>query len=211
MLPIATMIACALVAPLPLTTHGRARIASPIMKADGSRGGLRLLEWIPSQKALVTTAKFTWTTLWKTMLSELAPQSPDGAYMRPAPQLGSAATWPSELPMVAGRYHVYVGNACPWCHRVSIALALRGLGGAISSTRLADDPEKASRGGWCFDDARPDPFIGARDLKQVYDAITPGEEGYTGRCTAPLMIDLQTGLLVCNESADIVRILNAFR
>ncbi len=27
----------------------------------------------------------------------------------------------------SGRYHVYLGNACPWCHRVAIALVLRGL------------------------------------------------------------------------------------
>ena len=115
-----------------------------------SRGGLRILEWIPSQQLLVGTAKFTWSTLWLTMLSELAPQSPDGEYVRPAPQLGSAATWPAELPGVAGRYHVYVGNACPWCHRVSIVLALRQLAGdVISSTRLDDDPQRASRGGWC--------------------------------------------------------------
>ena len=112
-----------------------ARTPARMMARGGeSRGGLRLLEWIPSQKALVTTARFTWTTLWKTMLSELAPQSADGAYVRPAPQIGAAARWPAALPMVAGRYHVYVGNACPWCHRVSAALALRGLRGAISST-----------------------------------------------------------------------------
>ena len=144
------------------------------------------------------------------MLSELAPQSPDGAYVRPAPQVGSSARWPSDLPMVEGRYHVYVGNACPWCHRVSVALALRGLTGAISVTHLADDPEKASRGGWCFDQTDPDPLIGARDLKGVYDACTPGEGGYQGRCTAPLMVDLKTGKVVCNESGDIVLMLNGF-
>lgn len=26
----------------------------------------------------------------------------------------------------SGRYHVYVGNACPWCHRVLLVLALTG-------------------------------------------------------------------------------------
>jgi len=183
-----------------------------IMKASGdSRGGLRLLEWIPSQSALVTTARFTWTTLWRTMISELAPQSPEGAYVRPAPQTGSGASWPAQLPMVAGRYHVYVGNPCPWCHRVSIARQLRGLaeGNLVTSTRLANDPERASRGGWCFDEADPDPMLGAPDLKAVYDACTPG--GYTGRCTAPLLVDLQTKTIISNESADIIRILNGLQ
>ena len=209
---------CALVAPPLKHVHGPAAIISarrtravPTMADGGSRGGLRLLEWIPSQKLLVTVARFTWTTLWKTMLSELAPQSSEGAYVRPAPQTGSGATWPAELPMVKNRYHIYVGNACPWCHRVSVTLALRGLLGdaGISCTTLADDPEKASRGGWCFDAANPDPLLGAADLKGVYDACTEGGS-YSGRCTAPLLVDLKTSTIISNESADIVRMLNQF-
>jgi len=178
--------------------------------ASPSSGGLRLLEWIPSQKLLVGFARFFWTTLWRVMLSELAPQSPEGAYVRPAPQIGSDAHWPDSLPMVAGRYHVYVGNACPWCHRVTSTLALRGLRDAISVSNLADDPERASRGGWCFDDSDPDPLVGASDLKAVYDACTPGDEKYTGRCTAPLLVDLQTCSIISNESGDIIRMLNEF-
>ena len=176
--------------------------------AEKSSGGVRLLEWIPSQKALVTTARFTWTTLWKTMISELAPQSPEGAYVRPAPQTGSGAKWPANLPMVADRYHVYVGNPCPWCHRVSITLALRGLlNGGVGCTRLANDPQRASRGGWCFDSTDPDPLLNAPDLKAVYDACAEGGS-YTGRCTAPLLVDLKTGTIISNESADIIRMLN---
>jgi len=145
------------------------------------------------------------------MVSELAPQSPDGAYVRPAPQTGTGAKWPSSLPMVAGRYHVYVGNPCPWCHRVSITLALRGLlGSVVTSTRLSNDPEKASRGGWCFSKDDPDPLLGAADLKAVYDACTPGG-AYTGRCTAPLLVDLTTSTIISNESADIIRMLNELR
>ena len=137
-----------------------ARHRPPVMAADGSRGGLRLLEWIPSQKLLVKTGRFTWNTLWKTMLSELAPQSADGAYVRPAPQLGTDAAWPADLPLEPGRYHAYLGNACPWCHRVGLTLALRGLldSGGVTVTRLADDPARASRGGWSFDDDAPDPL-----------------------------------------------------
>ena len=32
----------------------------------------------------------------------------------------------------AGRYHLYVANACPWAHRVMIFRKLRGLEDAIS-------------------------------------------------------------------------------
>lgn len=177
-------------------------------KSQKSRGGLRILEWIPSQKLLVKTARFTWNTLWGTMLSELAPQSKDGEYVRPAPQTGGAGEthWPSELPPTSGRYHLYLGNACPWCHRVGIALALRGQLEDVSVTRLDDDPEKATRGGWCFDPSDPDPLCGASDLKGVYDHCAGGK--YTGRCTAPLLVDLQTHQIISHESGDIVRMLN---
>lgn len=41
--------------------------------------------------------------------------------------------------------------------------------------------------------------------REVYDAASPG---YRGRCTAPLLVDKRTRKLVCNESSDIVRMLN---
>jgi putative glutathione S-transferase len=106
----------------------------------------------------------------------------------------------------AGRYVVYVGNACPWCHRVLLALALRGLGGAVRIVRLAADPERASRGGWVLADA--DPVFGAADLRQVYDGLSPG---FRGRCTAPLLVDSVAKRAVCNESSLILSSLAALR
>lgn len=41
--------------------------------------------------------------------------------------------------------------------------------------------------------------------REVYDAASPG---YRGRCTAPLLVDKRSRRLVCNESSDIVRMLN---
>ena len=64
------------------------------------------------------------------------------------------------------RYHLYVGNACPWCHRVLLALAILGLDRYITFTWLLDDAERASRGGWIFDPSTgTDPVFGAKDLK----------------------------------------------
>lgn len=135
-------------------------------------------------------------------MTELAPQSKQGSYRRPKyttnGRIGDA-TFPAEV----GRYHVYVGNACPWCHRVLLTLAVRGLADSVTVTQLADDPERASRGGWVM--AEPDPVFGAADLRQVYDAVSPG---YQGRCTAPLLVDKVASRLVSNESADIIRMLN---
>lgn len=48
-----------------------------------------------------------------------------------------------------------------------LALALRGLAGpgGVTFSRLADEPERASRGGWVM--LEPDPLFGARDLRCV--------------------------------------------
>eukprot|EP00198_Chlamydomonas_reinhardtii_P009687 XP_001699024.1 predicted protein [Chlamydomonas reinhardtii] len=51
--------------------------------------------------------------------------------------------------------------------------------------------------GWVFGAADPDP---------VYDTVSPG---FRGRCTAPLLVDRSKRAAVCNESADIVRGLDA--
>ena len=44
-----------------------------------------------------------------------------------------------------------------------LALILRGLAPHITYTMAVDDPERASRGGWVFDE--PDPVFGAKDLR----------------------------------------------
>jgi glutathionyl-hydroquinone reductase len=43
---------------------------------------------------------------------------------------------PLLLQAAPARLHVYVGNACPWCHRVLLAVALLGLGGRVGITHL---------------------------------------------------------------------------
>lgn len=50
-------------------------------------------------------------------------------------------------------------------NRVLLALILRGLAPHISYTMAADDPERASRGGWVFNE--PEPVFGMRDLRCV--------------------------------------------
>lgn len=114
-------------------------------------------------------------------MRELAPQSPDGSYVRWAgeeemhmPQEGHTAVgwWCRTLtncrlrvavsallcfashtrpnygfrgwigrgmfPQEAGRYHIYVGNTCPWCHRAVLAVVLRGLAPGITFSYMDD-------------------------------------------------------------------------
>lgn len=148
------------------------------------------------------------------MVRELAPQERGGAYARPGYAFSGGGI------EATSSYALFVGNACPWCHRVLLALALRGLwrrrdgGGGndpnntttpplVRVVDLLDDPERATRGGWIMSPPTSrDPVFGARDLFGVYEAASPG---FRGRCTAPLLVDARTRKPVCNESAELVR------
>lgn len=157
------------------------------------------------QGQLVNAVKVGWRLAWQLMVRELAPQTKDGQYSRPQNAFDEVIG-SDEFPVESSRYLVYVGNACPWCHRVLLALALRGLAVRhVAVVRLEDDPTRARRGGWVFSKSSPDPVFGAADLWEVYDRLSPG---YKGRCTAPLLVDARRGAPVCNESADILRMVN---
>ena len=62
--------------------------------------------------------------------------------------------------------------------------------------------------GWVFDadGAFADPLFGALAVHEVYGKHTPA---YTGRITVPVLWDKKTGVIVNNESAEIVRMLNS--
>jgi putative glutathione S-transferase len=100
-----------------------------------------------------------------------------------------------------GRYHLYVANACPWCHRTLIYHALKGLEGIVSIGRV--EPAMLEEG-WTF--REPDPVTGARTVYELYQRADPQ---YTGRATVPVLWDLKTQSIVNNESSDILRIFDA--
>jgi len=106
----------------------------------------------------------------------------------------------------AGRYHLYVSLACPWAHRALIMRALKGLEEMIPISVVN---WLMLENGWTFDPAPGvigDPIHHARTLWQVYTAADPT---YTGRVTVPVLWDKQTGTIVNNESAEIIRMLNS--
>ena len=47
---------------------------SSMAPKPSTRGGLRILEWIPSQQLLVRTARFGWNTAWR-KVSAAAPHT----------------------------------------------------------------------------------------------------------------------------------------
>ncbi len=105
-----------------------------------------------------------------------------------------------------GRYHLYAAYFCPWATRCLIMRALKGLEDAIS---LSITDWLMREDGITFhprDGVIPDPVNGAAFLHQVYTAAKPD---YSGRVTVPVLWDKQRRTIVSNESADIIRMMNA--
>ena len=106
----------------------------------------------------------------------------------------------NEFPAAAGRYHLYVALACPWSQRAVILRRLKGLENAISISYL--DPYRDERG-WAFSGGRyVDDVNGFQYLSEAYDQT---QSDYDGGIIVPVLWDKQTGQIVSNESADIVR------
>ncbi|HUG58508.1 MAG TPA: glutathione S-transferase family protein [Candidimonas sp.] len=106
----------------------------------------------------------------------------------------------------AGRYHLYVSLACPWAHRTLIFRALKGLEDMIGVSIV--NPYMAEHG-WTFEPAPgvvADPVINAKYLYEIYQHA---QADYSGRVTVPVLWDLQRGVIVNNESAEIIRMLNS--
>lgn len=126
----------------------------------------------------------------------------DGSFRR---QVSQFRRWVSsdldaEFPVEAGRYHLYVARACPWAHRTMIARHLMGLEDAIGISFV--DPIRDERG-WAFTGGEyVDPVSGFAFLSEAYLAT---DAEYAARVTVPVLWDKQTGVIVSNESADILR------
>jgi putative glutathione S-transferase len=108
----------------------------------------------------------------------------------------------AEFPVHPGRYHLYVARACPWAHRTIIARGLMGLEDAIGLSFV--DPIRDERG-WAFTGGEyADTVNGFSFLSEAYVASDPD---YEARVSVPVLWDREAGVIVNNESADILRML----
>jgi putative glutathione S-transferase len=104
-----------------------------------------------------------------------------------------------------GRHHLYVSYACPWAHRTLIVRRLRGLEDVVGVSVV--DPIRDARG-WEFTGGEyVDAVNGFRFLSEAYAASDPS---FDGRWSVPVLWDREAGRIVNNESADVVRMLNAW-
>ena len=102
----------------------------------------------------------------------------------------------------AGRYRLYVALICPWASRTLIARRLKGLADLIPVTVV--NPTLTDQG-WRFGGypgADEDPLYGSSYMHELYSRADPH---ISGRATVPVLWDMKRGVMVNNESADIVR------
>lgn len=109
------------------------------------------------------------------------------------------------FPAEPGRYHLYVANNCPWCHRATLVRSIKKLHPFISLDTLyyRRDPER----GWQFrpdlDGFDADSIYGHQFIKELYAKVGSSES------SVPILFDKKSETIVSNESADIVRMLNS--
>ncbi|HEY5194222.1 MAG TPA: glutathione S-transferase family protein [Solirubrobacteraceae bacterium] len=114
------------------------------------------------------------------------------------------------LPVVTGRYHLYVSLACPWCHRTAILRELAGLREVLPMSYVA--PFRDERG-WAFTGKSFKDGPGGRYVDPLYrwklmsEAYLLSDPGYDARVTVPVLWDTKSKRIVNNESADIIRMM----
>jgi len=123
----------------------------------------------------------------------------DGSFHRERSQF-RCAFGEGDLEGATDRYHLYVSLACPWAHRALLFRKLKGLESIIPVTVV--DP-KMLESGWVFPE--PEPLYGLEYLYQLY---ARADSHYNGRVTVPVLWDRRRSTIVCNESAEIIRIFN---
>lgn len=153
---------------------------------------------------IVRTGKFVWQTMWRTMMSQMAPRSKSGAYVRP-----ESAFRGRDISPEAQRYYLIVGMSCPWAHRTLVTRVLKGLTDTVPVITVYPSTDE---GRWLFDLDQPlledidFPFSDCRSLPDFYAQC---HSGYSGRSTVPVLWDSQTQTIVNNESAEIIELLNS--
>jgi putative glutathione S-transferase len=145
-----------------------------------------------------------------------------GEFVRGVSGFRSVIGQDPDFPAETARYHLFVALNCPWCHRVTLARNVLGLQDSITmdvafpSRTTDNDSIEPNR--WEFNPARVASLTGTTFLectnetatgqnfrlaKQIYEA-----EG-SDEASVPILYDKKTKRIVANESAEIVRMLNA--
>ncbi|MEL7452914.1 MAG: glutathione S-transferase C-terminal domain-containing protein [Pseudomonadota bacterium] len=154
--------------------------------------------------------------------NDAAARRANGEFVRGISGFRSILGQEPDFPAEPNRYHLFIALNCPWCHRVTLTRNILGLQDTITmdvafpSRTNNDDPIEANR--WEFNPKRISTLTGAtlpectyetatgkrfRLAKQIYEA-----EG-SAEASVPILYDKLSQRIVTNESAEIIRMLNA--
>ncbi len=106
----------------------------------------------------------------------------------------------------SGRYHLYVALICPWASRTLIARKIKGLESAITVSIV--EPALTDQG-WRFGSYPGSTVDHLHNATYMHEIYTRADPHVSGRATVPVLWDKKTGTIVNNESADILRMMNA--
>ena len=154
--------------------------------------------------------------------NDAATRRAKGEFVRGVSGFRSVLGQDPDFPPEPGRYHLFVALNCPWCHRVTLARNVLGLEQSITMdvafpSRTTDtDPVEPNR--WEFNPTRiasltrstlPECTLETatgqnfRLAREIYQA-----EG-SDEASVPILYDKISKRIVTNESAEIIRMLNA--
>ncbi|EDV24799.1 uncharacterized protein TRIADDRAFT_25481 [Trichoplax adhaerens] len=112
-----------------------------------------------------------------------------------------------QFPAQKGRYHLYVSSGCPFAHRTMITRTLKGLEDIIT---MDITHWYIHENGWFFDETvdtcTKDTVNGFKFLREAYEQTNAN---YSGKITVPVLYDKVNKVIVNNESAEIMEILNS--
>jgi len=152
-------------------------------------------------------------TNWKSSIKDGEYKRKDSQFRHWVTPNGDAGpTGNSGFVAQAGRYHLYVSLACPWAHRTLIFRQLKGLASFITVSVV--HPDMFGQG-WSFDHDQQsaqlygttgDELYQSGHMSELYFGKAPD---YNGAITVPVLWDKKQQVIVSNESADIIRMLNS--
>jgi len=103
-----------------------------------------------------------------------------------------------------GRYHLYIANNCPWCHRTALTRQIKKLEDIVTMDVLYF--RRDSTKGWQFNPDEPgcttDRLFGHQYIREIYTNAGSKET------SLPVLWDRETQTIVSNESAEIIRMFN---
>lgn len=111
----------------------------------------------------------------------------------------------------ADRYHLYVSLACPWAHRTLIFRTLKGLEDLITVSVVHPDMHQK---GWSFSHDEESAALYGTTGDTLYNSdhmlarYIQSAPDYAGNITVPVLWDKKQQIIVNNESAEIIRMLN---